>query len=145
MVEATTKSVLSVAVACAGPNVGTCAATEVQYHTNKSLHLKSLTPITPPAKAQPPPRGLRQQVQPPPSRRPRPLAQGLARGLRQLQSARGRRGALARIGRSRQLHPKALGSVLSRSPRSSTSSSWPSTTIAHSFSKTTHTQTYPHI
>jgi hypothetical protein len=39
MVEAATISVSTAAVACAGPNVGTCAATEVQYHRNKSSHL----------------------------------------------------------------------------------------------------------
>jgi hypothetical protein len=33
------KSVLSVVVAYAGPNVRTCAATEVQYHIDKSSHI----------------------------------------------------------------------------------------------------------
>jgi hypothetical protein len=31
------KSVLSFVVACVGPNVGTCAAIEVQYHTGKKF------------------------------------------------------------------------------------------------------------
>jgi hypothetical protein len=38
-----TKLTSSIGVACAGPDVGTCAATDFQYHTNKVLNPIPLT------------------------------------------------------------------------------------------------------
>jgi hypothetical protein len=59
VVAAATKLVSSVGVACAGPDVGTCAATDFQYHKNKALH-NTPNSIPPPTKGRSTLQGLRQ-------------------------------------------------------------------------------------
>jgi hypothetical protein len=81
MAAAATKSISSAAIACAGPYVETCAATEFQYHRNKILQPIALVPIPPPAKGQPSPQGLWELVRPPPSKG-RPSPQGLREPVR---------------------------------------------------------------
>jgi hypothetical protein len=71
-----------------------------------------------------------------------PVSAVAGAGLRQHQSARGHRGDLAGIGWRRQLHPDASGSVLSRSLRSSTSSSCAIYSNSTFIQQTTHTHTY---
>jgi hypothetical protein len=56
---AETKLISSVGVACADPDVGTCATTDFQYHKNKALKPNAPNMTPPPAKEQPTLQGLR--------------------------------------------------------------------------------------